>query len=533
MRPLARVIALHPRRDDMLRTLLRKPRRAPLRCFHELQVFERLRGYSVQSIDTTREVSILLDELQVFERRVARGEHVALDEVISSLATRCAAAAQNPVPATSGSGDEWLAAGQSALRLVDHSGRPIDSRLGGILHTVLLRGGAIEESVKILDKALSAGDLHDHEVRNVTTKSLKQLLAVQAPSAAATAMSEDGHWDLLRALQERGLACERHHTLVLHACGSREEVHRVLRGMKTCEIVRALYQPVYFTTTAYMEGGSRTGHVAMQVADGMFYSALHSVLMSWGDVRPAVATLAEASQSGKWSREEISATATNTLKTLGEQGNSRSDVTVWRYFDNLLLHDVMDRFHINTMLGLCTSANQIDKVLQMAGLWSPSQPLVASNLSGSNASQQNVAKESPLEGPLLEAKDQELTYELASRAWLRIGHVDYAAAMLAQSSAVVGGWGKKKLRRKVVSTLRKMYEDAACNVDETAHEKAQAYFLALHGRGLTDQHSCKLALRWCRDDGFGQGSEVTALRDVVKQAGLSVNDIRPVKWHER
>ena len=69
----------------------------------------------------------------------------------------------------------------------------------------------------------------------------------------------------------------------------------------------------------------------------MFYSALHSVLMSWGDVRPAVAALAEASQSGNWTVEEISATATNALNNLGQQDDPRADAAAWRYFDALML----------------------------------------------------------------------------------------------------------------------------------------------------------------------------------------------------
>lgn len=253
----------------------------------------------------------------------------------------------------------------------------------------------------------------------------------------------------------------------------------------------------------------------------MFYSALHSVLMSWGDVRPAVAALAEALQSGSWSPEEISATATNTLKTLGQQGDPRADAAAWRYFDALQLHDVMDRFHINTMLGLCTSADQIEKVLRVAGLLSPS------HLSVGLASQQVAANSLPL----YPAGDQELTYELASRAWLRIGHVNHAATLLAQSSAAVGGWGRKKLRRKVVSSLRTLYEEAARTKDETKREKAQAYFFALHSRGLTDHHSCKLALRWCRDDGSGQGAEAIAMRDAIEQAGMSVDGVRPGQRH--
>ena len=250
----------------------------------------------------------------------------------------------------------------------------------------------------------------------------------------------------------------------------------------------------------------------------MFYSALHSVLMSWGDVRPAVAALAEASQSENWSLEEISATATNTLKLLGQNGDPRADAVAWRYFDALLLHDVMDTFHINTMLGLCTSADQIEKVIGAAGLWSPSRP---SRYSSSHR------------GQLMDGNDRELTYELASRAWLRIGHVEHAASTLAESSASVGGWGKKKLRRKVVSQLRALFEDAASNKDDALHEKAQAYFFALHGRGLTDQHSCKLVLRWCRDDGSGQGTEAAAIREAIEQAGMSADGIHPGQRHRK
>ena len=266
----------------------------------------------------------------------------------------------------------------------------------------------------------------------------------------------------------------------------------------------------------------------------MFYSALHSVLMSWGDVRPAVAALAEASQSGSWHPEEISATATNTLKELGRQDDSRATAAAWKYFDALLLHDVMDAFHINTMLGLCTNADHIEKVLTASGLWSPSQSTVASGAGSLNPSQLVVNKSHPAHVQLLGAKDQELTYQLASRAWLRIGNVNYAAATLAKSSAVVGGWGKKKLRRKVVSTLRALYDDAARSHDQEKREKAQAYFFALHSRGLTDHHSCKLALRWCVDDGAGHGAaEATALRDAIEQAGMSVDGIHSRRRHSK
>ena len=114
---------------------------------------------------------------------------------------------------------------------------------------VLLRGGAIDESVALLEKAVSAGALHEDEARKITNKSLKYLLNETTGGAlneAVTTVCEDGHWDLLRALQEHGLACHRHHTQVLHACESREEVHRVLRGMKLCGIVRASFLLVDF-----------------------------------------------------------------------------------------------------------------------------------------------------------------------------------------------------------------------------------------------------------------------------------------------
>lgn len=254
----------------------------------------------------------------------------------------------------------------------------------------------------------------------------------------------------------------------------------------------------------------------LQVADDMVYSALHTVLMSWGDVRPAVAALAEASQSDSWSLEEISATATNTLKMLGQQGDPRADTAAWRYFDALVLHDIVDGYHINTMLGLCSSSADIEKVLGAAGL---SKPLSEREVDG--------------EGLLLDARDQELTYELASRAWLRLGDVDRAASVLAEASAAAGGWGKKKLRRKVVATLRTLYEEAARCHDDGLHRKAQAYFYALHGRGLTDQHSCKLALRWCHeddDDGSGgnsEGPQAAALRDAMEAAGVNVDGVRP------
>lgn len=176
-------------------------------------------------------------ELPAMEKRAAAGQRVPLADVTEALAPRCTAAAQNPSQA--GPADEWLAAGQSALRLVEYSGEPIDGRLGWALHTVLLRGGATQESVHLLAKAVSTGALDERAVRSITTSSLKQLLAARSGDAqevAATAR-EDGHWDLLRALQDHGLACQRHHTQVLHACESREEVHRVLRGMKLCKIV--------------------------------------------------------------------------------------------------------------------------------------------------------------------------------------------------------------------------------------------------------------------------------------------------------
>ncbi len=178
-------------------------------------------------------------ELPGMERRAAAGETVPLDEVAVSLAVRCAAAARDP--ALAGPADEWLAAGNSAVRLVEHSGGTVDSRLGRALHAVLVRGGAIEESVQLLSSAVDAGTLHESEARSITSKSLKQLLAVSsgdAPTEVALTVREDGHWDLLRALQDQGLACQRHHTQVLHACKSREEVHRVLRGMKLSGTVR-------------------------------------------------------------------------------------------------------------------------------------------------------------------------------------------------------------------------------------------------------------------------------------------------------
>jgi hypothetical protein len=180
-------------------------------------------------------------ELPAMERRAGAGEVVHLDAVTASLAARCAAAARDPELA--GPSDEWLAAGNSAVRLVEHSGGTVDSRLGRVLHEVLVRGGAIEESVQLLSFAVQAGTLQESEARSITAKSLKHLLSVrsggQSNEPALTAR-EDGHWDLLRALQDHGLACHRHHTQVLHACESREEVHRVLRGMKASGIVRVV-----------------------------------------------------------------------------------------------------------------------------------------------------------------------------------------------------------------------------------------------------------------------------------------------------
>ena len=176
------------------------------------------------------------------ELRAARGEDVPLEELVASLATRCAAANKNP--ALAGPQDEWLAAGRTALRVVEHSGGRVDGRLGQLLHMVLLRGGAIDESVALLEKAVSTGALHEDEARKIANKSLKHLLnetSGGAPNEAVTTACEDGHWDLLRSLQDHGLACHRHHTQVLHACESREEVHRVLRGMKLCEIVRVSF----------------------------------------------------------------------------------------------------------------------------------------------------------------------------------------------------------------------------------------------------------------------------------------------------
>ena len=199
-------------------------------------------------------------ELPALELRATRGEPIPLDAVAESLRERCAAAAHDP--STAGSADEWLAAGHSALRIVEHSGAAVDARLGRLLHTVLLRGGATEQSVGVLEAGVGAGTLHEEELRGITTQSLKRLVkatsrgpapvaaakaADSPPAAAATVTaSEEGHWDLLRALQDRGLACERHHTLVLHACRSREEVHRVLRSMKLCGIVSNLPLPLLY-----------------------------------------------------------------------------------------------------------------------------------------------------------------------------------------------------------------------------------------------------------------------------------------------
>ena len=50
---------------------------------------------------------------------------------------------------------------------------------------------------------------------------------------------------------------------------------------------------------------------------------------------------------------------------------------------------------------------------------------------------------------------------------------------------------------------------------ERLHLKAVAYFCALHGRGLTDRQSCRLALRRCRD-----AAERAELRQEVEAAGL-------------
>lgn len=177
-------------------------------------------------------------ELPGLEKRAELGEYVDLAEVEQSLSIRCAAVAQDPA-AQPGPADEWLAAAQSASRLIERSGRQPDYRLSHALHAVLLRGGATDKSVDMLQRALDAGSIDEEGVRNITTHSLKHLVAATAADGtSAAASSEDGHWDLLRALQSRGLACQRHHTLVLHGCTSREEVHRVLRGMKQCGIVR-------------------------------------------------------------------------------------------------------------------------------------------------------------------------------------------------------------------------------------------------------------------------------------------------------
>ena len=233
----------------------------------------------------------------------------------------------------------------------------------------------------------------------------------------------------------------------------------------------------------------------------MVYSALHTVLMSWGDVRPAVTALAEARQSETWAVEEISATATNTLQALGH-GGPRSQAAAWRYFDALILHDIVDVYHINTMLGLCDSASEVDKVLA-----------ASAQIQSSSAAAAAAAAPEVLDrcSPAASTQAQELTHEIANRAWLRLGDVEQAASALVDASAVAGGWGGKKRRRKVVAGLRKLYDEA--EHDPTVYDKAVAYFFALHGRGLTDQHSCKLALKRCHAE------EEEALRHAIEAAG--------------
>ena len=179
----------------------------------------------------------------------------------------------------------------------------------------------------------------------------------------------------------------------------------------------------------------------------MVYSALHTVLMSWGDVRAAVAALAEARQSETWAVEEISATATNTLQALG-QGGPRSQSAAWRYFDALILHGIADVYHINTMLGLCDSASEVEKVLAASAQIQSSSAAVATPEQVSRCS------------PAASVQDQELTHEIANRAWLRLGDVEQAASALMDASDAAGGWGGKKRRRKVVAGLRRL-----CNYD--------------------------------------------------------------------
>ena len=360
-------------------------------------------------------------------------------------------------PAAPHSADEWLAAARSALRLTEWSGETPDAALTSALFTTLLRGGACEEAVEVL----VAGGLGHDEVKGLTTRSLKQLITTPCTEA-----SEAGHWELLRALQSRGMAGVSHHTVVLHGCNSREEVQRVLQMMSAGGI----------------EG------------DGMLYSALHTVLTSWGDSRAAVAAMAEADGRGVWTAREISATATNTLRRLGE-GGGRSRKAAWRYFEALLLHELCDRYHLHTMLGLCEDSAQAEKVL-------------AQLLTGS--------RDEP--GGEVEPHD-ELTYELVNKMWIRLGDVERASAILAEGHAACG-WGRKKLRRKVYGTLLRLYDEAEADAEraeeaERLHLKAVAYFCALHGRGLTDKQSCRLALRRCRD-----AAERAELRQEVEAAGL-------------
>ena len=90
--------------------------------------------------------------------------------------------------------------------------------------------------------------------------------------------------------------------------------------------------------------------------------------------------------------------------------------------------------------------------------------------------------------------------------WIRLGDVERASAILAEGHAACG-WGRKKLRRKVYGTLLRLYDEAEADAEraeeaERLHLKAVAYFCALHGRGLTDRQSCRLALRRCREVGL-------------------------------
>ena len=69
-------------------------------------------------------------------------------------------------------------------------------------------------------------------------------------------------------------------------------------------------------------------------------------------------------------------------------------------------------------------------------------------------------------------------------------------------------------------TLLRLYDEAEADAEraeeaERLHLKAVAYFCALHGRGLTDRQSCRLALRRCRD-----AAERAELRQEVEAAGL-------------